>query len=603
MESQKIHIIKLEKGQYLNDIEPFKSTGIPTNCILHKTVTGCGITTSELKHTKRNSIIILPNVPVIEGKVKAHHAKCKESEKILGIYKGIEVAHIKEYLESTAEYKKILTTPEGFNSKIAEVFQGDLQILLDDYFLLFDECDRLVKDIDYREMIAAPIDLFFQFKNKALVSATVLEFSDERFNDFDHYIVEPQYDYSKAIKLVETNNVLQSFKKLRDELKGQPVSIFLNSTATILSIIKCAGIENESLVFCADESIRKLRSLNFNRASSHLHDVEFATYNFFTSRFFSAVDIIVEHQPHVVLITDIHFAPKTGLDPFTDVIQIAGRYRNGISSLTHISNFNAKMALRTPEQAKAFLQGSFALYDGMLDIYSQEKDEGRQEGMRNLITKCEAHPYYVDGRRNSFMVDNFLHDERVKTYYQRFENLLSAYKLLPKHFVTTHTQDPYAIGDFEMLKKQGLKGQALFEEVIDQIHELTPRLDNFQIDFMDYLAYLRKTHPLWAKGYDLFGKDGVKKIGRTKNVLTNAINQAEDNRKLEKMSSVVYAGFGDKTKIVDESIPKLLQPIFDKFEYQHRATKSDIKLFYEAKRSTQAGDHVFKLGAKKFGAL
>ena len=54
-------MITLKEGQRLRDV----LNEIPTNCILSKRIPGCGATTLELK-TDRNSIIIVPNVPVIQ---------------------------------------------------------------------------------------------------------------------------------------------------------------------------------------------------------------------------------------------------------------------------------------------------------------------------------------------------------------------------------------------------------------------------------------------------------------------------------------------------------------------------------------------------------
>ena len=53
-------MITLHKGQYLSDV----MSEIPSNCILSKRIPGCGATTLELE-TQRNSIIVVPNVPVI----------------------------------------------------------------------------------------------------------------------------------------------------------------------------------------------------------------------------------------------------------------------------------------------------------------------------------------------------------------------------------------------------------------------------------------------------------------------------------------------------------------------------------------------------------
>lgn len=39
-------------------------------------------------------------------------------------------------------------------------------------FILFDECEKLVQDVHYRDSIREPMNDFFRFQNKALISAT-----------------------------------------------------------------------------------------------------------------------------------------------------------------------------------------------------------------------------------------------------------------------------------------------------------------------------------------------------------------------------------------------------------------------------------------------
>lgn len=56
---------------------------------------------------------------------------------------------------------------------------------------------------------------------------------------------------------------------------------------------------------------------------------ELERYNFFTSRFYSAVDILCKNPPHVILISDLHGATQSVIDPTTEAIQIIGRFRGG----------------------------------------------------------------------------------------------------------------------------------------------------------------------------------------------------------------------------------------------------------------------------------
>lgn len=53
---------------------------------------------------------------------------------------------------------------------------------------------------------------------------------------------------------------------------------------------------------------------------------------------FQCCGMELEEQPHVIMLTDVYFAEHTMIDPYTDAIQIVGRFRNGVSSITYISN-------------------------------------------------------------------------------------------------------------------------------------------------------------------------------------------------------------------------------------------------------------------------
>ena len=75
-------MITLKKGQYLSDV----LNEIPTDCILSKRIPGCGATTLELT-SNRNSIIIVPNVPVILSKVK-------KFPNLLGVYEDVTISDV-----------------------------------------------------------------------------------------------------------------------------------------------------------------------------------------------------------------------------------------------------------------------------------------------------------------------------------------------------------------------------------------------------------------------------------------------------------------------------------------------------------------------------
>lgn len=203
----------INKGEWL--LDALKRIGydmIPTNSILDKTLTGLGATHSEI-HSKRNSIIIEPNVPVILGKLD-------ENENLEAVYEKCEPYTIKKYLQMDIPFKKILTTPESFH-KIRDAASSLGIDIYKEYFCLFDECEKVTQDIDYRRKIAQPIYDFFQFENKALVSATPLPISHPELEkqEFQKIKITPSYDYKKNLELIVTNSYYKRLRKVLDGLR------------------------------------------------------------------------------------------------------------------------------------------------------------------------------------------------------------------------------------------------------------------------------------------------------------------------------------------------------------------------------------------------
>ena len=190
-------------------------------------------------------------------------------------------------------------------------------------FMLIDESHKLVKDADYREGIYLPLDDFFQFKGKALVSATHIELSDPRFDKFQRLVIEPQFPYNVDIHIQYTNNTLERFKVTVRDSKNDCICVFLNSTDTIYALMEKTDILEESTVFCANKSVRKLKySLNFKNAYSRFEPKRMKRVNFFTSRFYAGMDIELECKPDLIMLSDVNLVEHTVLDPYSDIIQI-----------------------------------------------------------------------------------------------------------------------------------------------------------------------------------------------------------------------------------------------------------------------------------------
>ena len=232
---------------------------IPTNSILNKTLTGLGATHSEI-NSKRFSIIIEPNVPVILGKLG-------DNENLEAVYAKCTPYNLKKYLQMDIEYKKIITTPESFKKIRKAAEELDINIYKT-FFCLFDECEKVTQDIDYRRKISQPIYDFFKFEQKAFVSATPLPMSHPEFEKqgFQMVKIEPEFDYKKDLTLIVTNSYYKRLQKVLDDLKdSKHICIFFNVTDGVADLINNLGITDYK-VFCSEDSVKKLMKRGMQQA-------------------------------------------------------------------------------------------------------------------------------------------------------------------------------------------------------------------------------------------------------------------------------------------------------------------------------------------------
>lgn len=191
-----VEVLNIHKGEYLS--EALKRQGypmLPNNAIINKVMTGTGATYMELspKLSPRNSIVIEPYRSAVENKVLTFN----EAQ---GVFKEVTVKKLTAYLKSPIKYKKIITTPEGFQNKVLKAAKQLGINIHKEYFCLYDEEEHTTEDTGYRRSISAPMKEFFKFEGKALVSATPLKPSKYTLtlflrHQFKWVEIKPDYDY------------------------------------------------------------------------------------------------------------------------------------------------------------------------------------------------------------------------------------------------------------------------------------------------------------------------------------------------------------------------------------------------------------------------
>ena len=599
MTTQIIQINKNENGkiQYLTEVLPM----IPTNTILYKTLTGLGATYGELK-ADRNSIIIEPNVPVIVG--KCNDPKHKE-DNLFGVYEGVYTEDVIKYLEKSADKRtKILTTPESFQ-KVKDAFELMDMDIYGTCFLLFDECHKIVKDADYRSDITLPFDDFFLFNEKALVSATPISFSDPRFEmqKFQIIRIEPAFEYKLPVSLIHTNNVLEQLKRTLDKLNATDICLFVNSTDMIYSFIKQLDIENESTVFCAKKSVEKLKNKKFKHAFEQWSKSKMKKYNFFTSRFYNALDIELKIKPTVIMISDVYFSEYSMIDPHTDAIQAIGRFRNGVNRVCHIFNTNPNLPVRTEEEIGIYLQVSKEVYDKIKTFYDCATSEEARKAYREALKVLPFNQMLnKDGKENFFAIDNYVDEALLKSSYNAQEKLIASYR--SNRLFDLDVESAYfPFGDFERLKKESkyasLKDKR--KEVVRQL-ELLKGDDETEM-IRNYKEDLRKADSFIYGAYEEIGKEMIESLDYSVKRIKEAMILKQNREKTEgtEFIQLIKNSFKVGQKYTKKYIKEELTRIYalTGVTPQKTITGQSIKEFFHVKEINTGGSRKFLLVESK----
>jgi hypothetical protein len=153
----------LENGTWLGESFNFLPAGI-----IDKRETGIGATTLELR-SLRHSIIIEPlRITVTEKAINNN-----EIFAFLVDEKDINVK-LHQYLNNEKiKFKKILLVVDNLERLVLQLDKS-----FQDFFLLFDEIDYMQSSSSYRNLMEYAIDIGKAHQNFAVVSATLIDFSD-----------------------------------------------------------------------------------------------------------------------------------------------------------------------------------------------------------------------------------------------------------------------------------------------------------------------------------------------------------------------------------------------------------------------------------------
>jgi hypothetical protein len=192
--------IYLEEGQFLDEVttsfHDFKK-GLPEG-ILNKNYTGVGATTVEFK-SERKSIIVFPYRKIALEKFH----KWRDSKKVY--YVGTEENNHSKSIEEIAyfvennqqENIKFCVVADSIHKVVEGIEKAGLDPYSKDFFLVLDEVEILQLQSGFRDKLPLCFEYFKKFKKKCLVSATLLDFSDEEISGLPVcHVIKSEYDAS-----------------------------------------------------------------------------------------------------------------------------------------------------------------------------------------------------------------------------------------------------------------------------------------------------------------------------------------------------------------------------------------------------------------------
>jgi hypothetical protein len=315
--------------------------------IINKTETGVGATTMEL-YSKRNSIIVEPLRVTASLKQEKTPGSFYVGSPIKKSQKRVFTSDIANYLnvpESLGGYKKIICTIDSL-PKVMNSLPDDFK---DNFFLLIDESDAVQQDSSFRENMNVAMDIYKSLKqeNRALLTATPIEFTDPELKDERRVTINWSIKPSTKIIHLETNNpygniadlALELFEKSSEIEKAggefEPIVIAINNVGYSLELanfLSRKGVKKEDIaILCSERSKRKAGPFWTTLDSDKLPKKVVIK----TSAYYTGFDI--DQAYHLIMISDnsdILNMPSIG-----GIKQIMGRCRKELISCHLVQNF------------------------------------------------------------------------------------------------------------------------------------------------------------------------------------------------------------------------------------------------------------------------
>jgi hypothetical protein len=570
---------------------------IRTNVIINKGLTGWGATYAEIK-CNRHSIILLPH----KNQIASKHAEHTEEDYTQEVAEGVTIEKLKTYIRARGiRYMKFLSTPEALGKVVTALKECGIDVF-NDVFLLCDESHKITTDVGYRVNISGFADYFFQFKNKAMISATPFKPSHPKFTEqgFEMIKVNHVRNIKKKIKLICVNNLGVAFKDYLDQYDGEMLFVFFNSLNGIKALIDNNQLAQDCNIYCSEDGVKDFKlkeklDLTLKQklnAYSRIDSNNLAKINFLTSSFFNGLDIDgFEQMPDVLLLTDLSVADHTTLDPNTDVYQILGRFRQPKDSkeikdrfrtATHIVNNKRNAVVKLEDNALSAVGYSYMGYKALSDLQQTVTNQVAIDIYEEAKKRLLPYANLINTRQelDHFKVDNYLYEWRLKQCYGHPISLPLAYEFselfnvieeqkvyLPEDFVAmSKTMSRYSTANIKWCCAEIIQNQFVSDE---------QQRANISND-------LKSRFPLIIRAEEILGMAKIQELRYKKTAIERALMayDIENGLNHHGLIDAITKLFKVGTSYQTADIKVKIQKVYDDFNIDKTAKATDIETYF-----------------------
>lgn len=493
----------IETGSKLGEV----FTELPSG-IVNKTETGVGATTLEL-NAHRDSIIVEPTRITASTKAHEHNALYVGSATLL--HTKTSNLDIKAYLnDKTVKFKKIIVVADSLDRVIGSIEPSKLK----DFFLMIDEADAFQIDSSFRTSMENCIDIYKSFPKdrRALVTATMLDFSDPELEQEDKTVIKYERPVKRDINLIHTPDLhgyaADFLTKMLSKYPSEKILVAYNNVKGCFELAQHL-VTNKVI---KDDEVKILCSVanktNAQQFYSELHGQTLpGKVNFLTSAYYSGFDI--KEKFHLLSLSGNGTVFSLSEHRFK---QIAGRGRNGLYSETIIytlTNTNINLPytkdqlIAAAEQERKALEcvernfsTSPVLKEQIMDIRKIIVDSTGLDGIP-FLRKDKQGVYQI----SYLNIDACLENQRYKR--ELYNNATSLpEKLAQEGHNVKHTIRSSSTNVISYDSQNSMKSQV--QEIVDILKKLNPQ------DDLKAILASKNWHPRvkmvvkWYKKYFLY---------------------------------------------------------------------------------------------------